>query len=58
MTKNEVLSSLCQLSHELLEWKNHPEDSDRHFETAKETLYQIQTGIALTDADSEGNLYA
>ncbi len=58
MTKTEILSSLCQLSAELLEWKNHPEESERHYKQVKETLYAIQTGIALTDTKNEEELYA
>ena len=57
MTKNEVLSSLCLLSHTLTEWKNNPEESALHYEQAREMVYKLQTGIAMTD-DNEAKAYA
>lgn len=43
MTKNELLSTTCQLSHELKEWKDSEDPS--HYAEAMTLLYRIQSGL-------------
>lgn len=43
MTKSELLSVTCQLSHELKEWKDSQNPS--HYDDAMTLLYRIQSGL-------------